>query len=122
VPGYASRPGPTQLAIAPRCRRPPAAQASSSFCRQSMQMSVTLRVGRKTAAGIATLGAAVVATFVALCLALPSVRHGSGLELLFGGLAALACVVIVVRPVAVRAERAAWAMFALAIAFNTVTE
>jgi two-component system, cell cycle response regulator len=87
-----------------------------------MQMSVTLRVGRKTAAGIATLGAAVVATFVALCLALPSVRHGSGLELLFGGLAALACVVIVVRPVAVRAERAAWAMFALAIAFNTVTE
>jgi diguanylate cyclase (GGDEF)-like protein len=78
-------------------------------------MSVTLRVGTKSAAGIAGLGAAVVATFVALCLALP-------LELLFAGLAGLACLVIVLRPVAVAAERAAWATFALAIAFNTATE
>jgi diguanylate cyclase (GGDEF)-like protein len=83
---------------------------------------MTLRVGTKGAAGIAAFGAAIVATFVALCLALPSVRRGVDLEILFGGLAGLACLVIVVRPVAVRAERAAWAVFALAIAFNTVTE
>ena len=85
-------------------------------------MSVTLRAGTKGAAGIAAFGAAVVAAFIALCLALPSVRDGLGLEILFGGLAGLACLVIVLRSVAVAAERAAWATFALAIAFNTATE
>jgi diguanylate cyclase (GGDEF)-like protein len=85
-------------------------------------MSVTLRLGTKGAAGIAAFGAVVVVAFVAVCLALPSVRHGSELEILFGGLAGLACLVIVLRPVAVRAERAAWVMFALAILFNTATE
>lgn len=85
-------------------------------------MSVTLRVGNKVAAGTAAFGACVVAAFVAVCLAVPSERHGSGLELLFGVLAGLALLVIVLRPVAVEAERAAWVTFALAIACNTVTE
>jgi diguanylate cyclase (GGDEF)-like protein len=85
-------------------------------------MSARLRVGTKGAAGIAAFGTVVVVAFIAVGLALRPVRHGLDLELVFGGLAGLACLSIALRPFAVRAERAAWMLLALAIAFNTATE
>jgi len=57
---------------------------------------------------IVLLGALVVAVFGALCLGVPALRHGTGLEICFAVLSATGCALILLRALAVERERAAW--------------
>jgi two-component system, cell cycle response regulator len=85
-------------------------------------MPETLRVGRTGATVVLASGAIALAVFGVLCLELPVLRHGTGLEIWFAALGASACALISLRAFAVARERGAWLMFSLAIAANTATE
>ena len=84
-------------------------------------MPETFRVGRTGATVVLVSGAVALALFGLLCLELPVLRHGTGLEIWFAALAASGCALIALRAFAVARERAAWLMFSLAIAANTAT-